>query len=696
MTVRDSATPDALDETSGDAWVGELSGRAAAGHARTLVILSRVLAVLAVAAGGLAVIVGIANGQTLAELVQQNVLTSIVVGSTFGVVGAVVVAQDTRNALGWLFCVQGQLQCWSALSAQYASHASVGAIGGVTAFVGAYAWFPGMLIALTLTAPLFPSGRPPTRRWQPLLWIGIAVSAIGTLGVCLTDGPMRDSFPGYRNPIALPRATEPALAVASEIVLVAAVGCAVAGIVGMIVRAATLAGRGRRQAIWLLSAFAVGVIAQTLDPVSPLIPTIAWSLFPIALGFAMTRHGLFDGDRLLNRTLVYSVLTVFVAAAFGLFAGTIGGFVGGAEVGAVLAAIVVALCVDPIRHLAQRAVDRLLYGQRNDPFAAIESLGQRLTATLTQDDALIVIVTTVTQALRLPYSSITLAGEQYPAASVGDLVGDRVEIPLVDGGSEVGILTVGLRPGRRFLDPGDERLLTELARRAGAAAEAVRLNRELRRSRDEVIAARDEERHRIRRDLHDGLGPALAGVALGIGAAQGAVVSTDPETAELLGQLHREVRGSLEEVRSLVADLRPTVLENEGLSSALTRYCTTVTERSRGTLTVAVSADVPALPAKVETAAYRIALEALTNVTRHSHATLCIVTARVVDSSLELRIVDDGIGVGSAPSSNSSRGGLGLHSMSERAREQGGHCMIEPGADGGTVVEAVFPLEVSR
>jgi two-component system, NarL family, sensor kinase len=696
MTARDSSAPGALDEASGDARVEDPAARTTVGQTHPGVVFARVLAVVAVAAGGLAAIVGIVNGQTLADLVQQNVLTSIVVGSTFGVVGAVVIAQDARNALGWLFCVQGQLQCWSALSSQYAAHVPVGAIGGLTAFIGAYAWFPGMLIALTLTAPLFPNGRPPTPRWRPLLWIGVAVSAIGTIGVCLTDGPMRDSFPGYRNPIALPIAAEPALTVASEIVLVSAAGCAVAGIVGMIVRAATLTGRGRRQAIWLLSAFAVGVIAQTLDAVNPLIPTIAWSLFPIALGFAMTRHGLFDGDRLLNRTLVNSVLTVFVAAAFGIFAGTIGGFVGGAEVGAVLAAILIALCIDPIRRLAQRAVDRLLYGQRNDPFAAIESLGQRLTTSLTHDDALTIIVTTVTRALRLPYSSITLLGEHTPVACVGELTGERVDIPLVDGGSEVGVLTVGLRPGRRFLDPGDERLLTELARRAGAAAEAVRLNRELRRSRDAVIAARDEERHRIRRDLHDGLGPALAGVALGIGAAQGAIATADPETAELLSQLHQEVQGSLDEVKSLVADLRPTVLENEGLASALTRYCTTVTERSRGALTVTVTADIPALPAKVETAAYRIALEALTNVTRHSRAALCTVTASVVDGTLELRIADDGIGIASALPTVAPRGGLGLHSMSERAREQGGKCTIVSGADGGTVVEAGFPLEVAR
>jgi signal transduction histidine kinase len=249
---------------------------------------------------------------------------------------------------------------------------------------------------------------------------------------------------------------------------------------------------------------------------------------------------------------------------------------------------------------------------------------------------------------------------------------------------------VGLRDGQRFLDPGDERLLQGFAQQAGIAADGVRLTHDLRRSRDELAVARDEERHRIRRDLHDGLGPTLAGVALGLGAARRSVAASAPETADLLASMETEVKGSLADVKRLVADLHPTTLEELGLAEALRQYADTVTQRSEGTLKVKVelAGPLPTLPAAAEVAAYRIVLEAVTNVARHAQASLCTVAVSAIDGRLGLTVTDDGRGMpplGQAP-------GLGLRSMAERAAELGGECTVGAAGDRGTRVAAAIPL----
>jgi signal transduction histidine kinase len=231
------------------------------------------------------------------------------------------------------------------------------------------------------------------------------------------------------------------------------------------------------------------------------------------------------------------------------------------------------------------------------------------------------------------------------------------------------------------------------------AADGVRLTHDLRRSRDELAVARDEERHRIRRDLHDGLGPTLAGVALGLGAARRTVTASAPETADLLGSMETEVKGSLADVKRLVADLRPTTLEQLGLADALRQYAETVTLRSEGVLKVRIELPdvLPPLPSAAEVAAYRIVLEAVTNVARHADASLCTVAVAVTEGSLCLAVTDNGCGL---PPGGKASGhwpqGLGLRSMAERATELGGQCTVGAASDRGTRVAATIPLGPAR
>jgi signal transduction histidine kinase len=230
------------------------------------------------------------------------------------------------------------------------------------------------------------------------------------------------------------------------------------------------------------------------------------------------------------------------------------------------------------------------------------------------------------------------------------------------------------------------RLLEAFARQAGVAAHGVRATQDLRRSRGRLVIAREEERRRLRRDLHDGLGPALAGITLGLETAAKAAARGDPYAKSLLGTLRQETAVCVEEVRRIVADLRPPALDGIGLATALRLHADRL---SRATIQVSVEvADDAAensLPAAVEVAAYRIALEAMTNAVHHSGGRSCIVTI-VHRDGLRLSVIDDGCGApGPQP-------GVGLASMRDRAEELGGTCTVTFREGRGTSVEAVLPM----
>ncbi|MBS1673698.1 MAG: GAF domain-containing sensor histidine kinase [Actinobacteria bacterium] len=646
---------------------------------------AQLIAVVSVTAALLSFVLAAENGQSFADLIEQHAVTPVLMGATLAVIGAFVVGSNSRNALAWLFCAQGPLQCLSAVGAQYAAHSPTSALAGLAAFAAAYAWAPGMLILLCLTIPLFPDGHTAGRAWRALFRVGLLVTGIGTItGIC-SDAPMRAQFPAFYNPIALPPSWQPLLEAIFDGCIVVAAALALLGVIATIIRAVRTSGRARGQAIWLLSAFALGTIGQLLDGVSAVFPAIGWPLFGVALGVAMIRGGLYDGDRMLNRSLLSSAVAGVLAAAVGLTAGVVAERISGVTIGAVIAAIVVALALDPVRRLVRGTVDRILFGAGRDPFEAVERLGARLATAIAPDDALLAVTETVTSALRLPAASIILEGESEPIVVTGVLSGNSVSLPLVHAGVQVGTLMVGLPGTRRFLDPLDERLLTELARQAGTAADLVRLNRELRRSRDAVLVARDSERQRIRRDLHDGLGPALAGISLGIGAAR--VNAPDDHAADLLDGLRAEVDELLQEVKALIAQLHPPVLDQVGLDTAIRRRLAMLTEHgAEGGITARL--DIPPLPALVETAAYRIVSEAITNVMRHAKAATVDVDVHGERGELMITVTDDGVGI----SASTDPVGVGLGSMRDRALELGGRCMILPRSGGGTVVSARLPL----
>jgi signal transduction histidine kinase len=414
--------------------------------------------------------------------------------------------------------------------------------------------------------------------------------------------------------------------------------------------------------------------------------------FPIAVGIAVLRHRLFDIDVVINRTLVYGGLTAAVIGVYVATAAFLGSLVPseGSFASSLLATGVAALAALPVRDRLQRAVNRFMYGDRDEPYRAITRLGERLSASLTTEEILPTVVATVASALRLPYVAIELGSGAVTAiaAATGDPK-DRelVRMALLDQGEQVGELIVAPRaPGEAFSE-ADEQLLAGLAHEAGRAARSVRLIAEVERSRRQLVAGREEERRRLRRDLHDGLGPTVAGARLKVEAARSLAGVRAEAAASLLDELDADLAGLLEEVRRISRGLRPPALDELGLMPALRAQASNFTSDGRLDLRVEGPVELPPLPAAVEAAAYWIALEALTNVGRHSAATHCLVRVRLGDA-LEVEVEDDGVGIRPG-----TPRGVGLNAMRERATEVGGTFHVEPGADAaGTRVVAHLPL----
>jgi len=439
----------------------------------------------------------------------------------------------------------------------------------------------------------------------------------------------------------------------------------------------------------------------------PLISTNALGLlvlpFPLTIAIAILRHRLFDIDTLLNRTLVYVGLTGTVVGIYVLIVGLLGTLLQTRFNLAIslVATGVVAVLFQPLRVGLQRVVGRLLFGERDNPYAVLSRLGRRLEATLAPQAVLPTIVETVAQALKLPSVAIAVEdgedGEQVRSAvTYGVPVSAPVDFPLMYRGELVGHLRVSPRAPDEPFTAADTRLLEDVAHQAGIAVHATRLTADLQRSRERLVMAREEERRRLRRDLHDGLGPTLAGLTLKIGAIRN-LVSRDPAVSDrLLAELSAEIEAASADIRRLAYGLRPPALDELGLLAALRAHAaqyesqggevTGLSAAPRMRVTVDAPEHLPALPAAVEVAAYRIACEALTNAARHAAARTCHLRIALADG-LWVEIADDGTGL-----SSERRSGIGLLSMRERAEELGGTCEVASGPSGGTWVVAHLPI----
>jgi signal transduction histidine kinase len=474
-----------------------------------------------------------------------------------------------------------------------------------------------------------------------------------------------------------------------------AIGVALAAVV---VRRRRASGVQREQMRWLVYAVVVVAVGWTISIVLGvlgvewgLVPAVLTlgplALLPIAITIAIVQYRLYDIDLIINRTLVYGGLTGIVLAAYAALVLVVTAATG-SEVawrGSVLVVVAVALLAYPLREWLQGSVNRLMYGDRDDPARALALLSRRVGDALTPDTLLPAVAEAVRQALRVPHVAITLTGQDAPAASSGDQRGEEYPVDLIHQGQHVGRLAVGVRPGGDFV-AADLRLLQDIAPQVAVAAHAVLLTADLQTSRERLVLAREEERRRLRRDLHDGVGSELAGLALVAGNARNALPDDPAQAQRWVVLLEEGIRATVGDIRRIVDDLRPPALDELGLADALQERADVLVPGAR------VYADGladAALPAAVEVAAYRIATEALTNAARHAAAHRVTVQLGIQERpyALVAAISDDGRGIDA-----SARPGVGLASMRDRAAELGGSCQVSAGPTGGTTVRAVLPI----
>ncbi len=344
---------------------------------------------------------------------------------------------------------------------------------------------------------------------------------------------------------------------------------------------------------------------------------------------------------------------------------------------------VVAVCFQPLRERVQRFVNELMYGERDDPYAALARLGRRLETSLGADAVLPTAVETIGQTLRLKYVAVTVAGSEEVAAAYGIPSTSPLRFPLVHQGIAVGELRLAPRAGEQLRE-ADRRLIADLAPQVAAAAHAVGLAQELQAARRRLVELREEERRRIRRDLHDGLGPALAGLTFTLDAVRNLAASDLERANALLASATEQTQTMIGDIRRLIYGLRPPALDELGLIESL-RGLASRESSSTTTITVDAPDSLPPLPAAVEVAAYRIVQEALTNVARHAGARSCTVQLALEADSVLLEIADDGRGM------TGHRAGVGLQAMQERAAELGGSCRITSRPGAGTTVTALLP-----
>ena len=655
--------------------------------------------VAACALAGCAIgLLGLTIALTLLDDESRWWLASSVAILTPAIVGMLIVLHRPANVIGWLLLADAVNVGVGFLSTPYAHYGLVTDPGSVPGARWALLWssagWPALLALPVALVLVFPSGRLPSARWRALAAAAVVCFALLQLAGLFEPQHYASPYADVTSPLpSVPAAVRTALtpfwlgAFASLFVAAWSVR----------VRFRLATGVERLQLLWLtygavlIPLTLVACVGESLvgggaSGATAVAVVVTLTVIPAAIGLAVFRYRMFDIELIFSRTLLYAALTAGVVAGYLALFFAIDRLVDVRGLAGVLAAALVATGFQPLRQELQRRVHRLVYGDRSDPYRALARLGHRLQTAPDTGEVFTTIVDGVASTLRLGYCAVALRRDDaLEIAAERGVPGrePRLALPLSYQGEEIGVLVAEPAP-RSILSSTDRQLLGDLARQAGVAVHSERVLSELQRSRERLIAAREEERLRIRRDLHDGLGPTLAALVFKIGVIRDSV-REDPDRSErLLLELGGDTRGAIADIRTLVYALRPPALDELGLVGALREQAALLAESSQLVICVE-SQDLPELPPAVEVAAYRIVSEALTNVVRHARAQRCRVELRLADG-LDLTISDDGVGLDAG-----GRPGVGLRSMRERAAELGGSFDASCAAPGGTRIHARLP-----
>ncbi|MBM7503826.1 sensor histidine kinase [Agromyces aurantiacus] len=564
-------------------------------------------------------------------------------------------------------------------------------------------WFFGrlgsvLILPIQLLLLLFPDGRLRPGGWRAASVVAIVLGLVMPFAflfapdaALVADDPGRaallEAFDPVQPTLPLPDAAWAAILALAPACLAASL---VLSLVVCVSRRVDAGPEERAQLRWLVWSGVVFIGALAIFPLVPtgvvdLLLALTIGLISASVVIAVTRYRLYAIDRLLSWTLVYAVLIGAIIAVDVLVVLVVGSAIDD-RAAMLLAVVAVTVAYAPLRGRLFALASRLVSGRRGDPYGVVSSLGERLEAAGGTDEQLGALAAAVAEAFGSRYVRVELDrpdGEPLAAATGAPAPGP-VELPIDRGGVVIGRIL--MEPGRRpVVSTRDQRLLGDLVRLAAAAILEGELRRELQAIRERLVLAREEERSRLRRELHDGLGPLLGGTKLRLETARNLATRDPDRSLALLDAAIEDQSEVIGEIRRIVHDLRPPALDDLGLVRALEQQAARL---AGGGLAVEVSGEVPpGLPPAVEVAAYRIASEALANVRRHSSAAHASVHLGHDERMLRLEVHDDGTGIPA-----DAVGGVGLRSLRERAQELGGVLEIEDADGGGTVIRAALPL----
>jgi signal transduction histidine kinase len=603
--------------------------------------------------------------------------------------GAALIHLRPRNVIGWILIVSGLLQVTNVAADAYSARALTDPahslpLGLACAWLASWTWMPSLLLPVLVLPALYPTGHAPSRYWRWHVRLSLLAIGLGVLLIGFTPDGMDDTVTGTRLPWEAPVWAAYVVGIPALVLLIVT---AVNVIVGTLVRAVRARTPERQQLLWLLSV--VALMTATVMTEYDIAFGLAYGLVPVAVAIGVLRYRLLGIELVLRRTLLYVPMTLLVALVIGGLTTVLARLVPEGPLPLLAASAVVAVLVLPVARRLRTLVDRLVLGAPADPMVLVDRVAADLE--VEHDDPVTSMLEAVASAVGASHAAVrTVDGELVAQVGEPSSATQQQRFPLRHGGAPLGELEIGVAEGEHVTESG-LRLATALAPHLAVVVHARRLTEELARERNRVTTATLAERDRLRRDLHDGLGPSLSGIALGIEAAAVAHVSDPASVPALLARTRAEAEAAVFEIRRVIDGLRPASLDVRGLTGAVTDTASMLGLGRPGTIAFALEVDpLPVLSPRVEEAAFRIVAESLTNVVRHAAASRCSVQLARSNGDLRVLVTDDGRGprAGDGP-------GHGLESMRRRATDLGGSLSIDAAAPTGTVVTAVLPLEAS-
>ena len=690
-----------------------------------------------------ALLLSLLNGMTDAAAVAGRDASSI--GSilfhsallSFAVVGVLVASRQPRNTISRIFLAIGltwQLWWFGATYLEYAIVTDPGSLPApdVVAALTNWLWAPAVGLMGTFLILLFPDGRLPSPRWRVLAWLSaLAIGLSSVADLFLPHSFTNIGFPNTRNPLGI-EPLRPVLTVmgfAVALIPPCMIGCAVS----LVQRFRRSRGVERLQLKWLASAaaavaasyvvFWAVVIPFVSDPTPPLwaqlireAASLSFALIPVAAGFAILKHRLYDIDVVINKTVVFGALAAFITAVYVAIVVGIGTLIGSGDrpnLGlSILATAIVAVAFQPVRERVQHFANRLVYGKRATPYEVLSEFSDRVAETYASDQVLPKMAKAIKDGTGAARAEVWLRShdELRPAATCPEDTGSGLHpLPLSDGrlpsfesadkaievrhqGELLGALTV-TKPAGEPLTPAEDKLLSDLAsqaglvlRNVGLTAELLQRLEELKASRQRLVAAQDEERRRLERNLHDGAQQHLVALKTRLSLAK-RMTERDPAKAQdLIARLEHEADEALETLRDLARGIYPPLLADQGLKAALEAHARKIS------IPVEVTADdITRYPQEVEAAVYFCMLEALQNVGKYAQATHVTVRLQNEDDSLLFEVEDNGSGF----DQTSVKPGSGLTNMRDRIEALGGTLSIRSAPGQGTRVTGSLPAVVT-